>query len=56
MNADIEIREWTTLKDKDTSGAAIFGGIVLIYMIIITIILCYCMIKNRKLIGNAFKN
>ena len=56
VNAEIEIQEWTHMGRKDGSGAEIFGAIIIIYMIIITFIMCYCMIRNRKLILNSFKN
>ena len=58
VNAEIEIQEWTymALAEDDNDGAKIFGGIIIIYMIIITFILCYCMIRNRKLIVSSFKN
>ena len=56
VNAEIEIQEWTFMGREDSSGAEIFGAIIIIYMIIITFILCYCMIRNRKLILSSIKN
>ena len=57
VNAEIEIQEWTFMGQEDyLYRAEIFGAIIIIYMVIITFILCYCMIRNRTLILNSFKN
>ena len=51
QNAEIENLEWKiTEKDDKYIKAEIFGALIICYMLIITIIMCYCIFRNRMLI------